>query len=307
MTTPAWLWLAFTIAAAATQTARNAAQRGLTAQLGTMGATHVRFLFGLPFGLTFLAVTWGVVGLDGLSLNAAFAGWAFAGAVFQIAGTALMLAAMRERAFVVAIAYVKTEPVQLALLGLVFLGERLSAMATGAVALATLGVMLMSLPAARGAGGALERSSAASLRPTLMGIASGGMFALSVIGFRGAILALGDGPFYTRATVTLAVTLFVQTALLTAWLLARQPGVLREIFRAWRPSVVAGLAGAAASQLWFFAFALQSPAAVRTVALIEILFAQMASRRLFQQRLARREVAGIALMLAGVVLLTNTT
>src|SRR5712692_8943052 len=50
-----WLWVVFTIIAAAAQTVRNATQRGLTAQLGTVGATHVRFLFGFPFALAFLA------------------------------------------------------------------------------------------------------------------------------------------------------------------------------------------------------------------------------------------------------------
>ena len=43
------LWAVFTLIAAAAQTARNAMQRELTATLGTVGATHVRFLFGFPF------------------------------------------------------------------------------------------------------------------------------------------------------------------------------------------------------------------------------------------------------------------
>ena len=50
-----WLWAVFTLIAAAAQTARNAMQRELTATLGTVGATHVRFLFGFPFALLFLA------------------------------------------------------------------------------------------------------------------------------------------------------------------------------------------------------------------------------------------------------------
>ena len=45
------LWAVFTLIAAAAQTARNAMQRELTATLGTVGATHVRFLFGFPFAL----------------------------------------------------------------------------------------------------------------------------------------------------------------------------------------------------------------------------------------------------------------
>ncbi|MGB7657296.1 MAG: EamA/RhaT family transporter, partial [Pseudolabrys sp.] len=48
------LWAVFTLIAAAAQTARNAMQRELTATLGPVGATHVRFLFGFPFALLFL-------------------------------------------------------------------------------------------------------------------------------------------------------------------------------------------------------------------------------------------------------------
>jgi hypothetical protein len=50
-----WLWVVFTVIAAFAQTVRNAMQRELTASLGTVGATHVRFLFGFPFVLLFLA------------------------------------------------------------------------------------------------------------------------------------------------------------------------------------------------------------------------------------------------------------
>jgi len=311
--TSGWLWVLFTVGAAATQTARNAMQRSLTERLGTLGATHVRFLYGLPFGLAFLAAMAAVSDLSGLRPGWPFLGWTLAGALCQVAGTALMLAAMRERAFVVAIAYVKTEPLQIAAFGFVVLGEALGAQALLAVGIATAGVLLMSLPAnavARGptlAGGDRERAEAAGalarLRPALLGIGSGAMFALSAVGFRGAIVGLGDAPFYARATFTLAVSLAAQTALLSTWLLARDPATLREILRAWRPSLLAGASGALASQMWFLAFSLQTAAAVRTVGLVEILFAQAASRRLFAQRESRRETLGIALTLAGLLLL----
>ena len=49
-----WLWAVFTVIAAFAQTLRNAMQRELTVSLGTVGATHVRFLFGFPFVLLFL-------------------------------------------------------------------------------------------------------------------------------------------------------------------------------------------------------------------------------------------------------------
>ena len=88
-----WLWALFTIIAAFSQTVRNAAQRQLTAKLGTVGATHVRFLFGFPFALVFLA---GVLIVGGGSLprpGLSYWPWVIDGALAQIAATALMLAA----------------------------------------------------------------------------------------------------------------------------------------------------------------------------------------------------------------------
>ncbi|TXL66085.1 EamA family transporter [Zeimonas arvi] len=316
---PAWLWIACTVAAAAVQTLRNAMQRSLTERVGTVGATHVRFLFGLPFGLLFLAGMAWVSDLSRLQPSWVFVAWASMGGVFQILGTGLMLAAMRERSFVVSIAYVKTEPVQIALFGLVFLGERLGLLASAAVIVATVGVLLMSMPAGSGAqhkapadAGTAGPDSAAGRglalgrllpRAALLGIASGAMFALSAVGFRGAILTLGDAPFYARATATLATSLLMQTALLSTWLVWRDRRVLAEIFRLWRPSLLAGAAGALASQMWFLAFSLQSAAAVRTLGLVEILFAQAVSHRLFAQGTTRREAIGMAMMIGGLVAL----
>ena len=95
-----WLWAVFTVIAAFMQTLRNAMQRELTAKLGTVGATHVRFLFGFPFVIVFLL---GVMMTTGASLprpGVLFWPWAILGAFAQVAATALMLAAMGERSFV---------------------------------------------------------------------------------------------------------------------------------------------------------------------------------------------------------------
>ena len=49
--------------------------------------------------------------------------WALLGAGAQIVATALMLATMNDRSFVVTIAYIKTEAIQAAMFGLIFLGD----------------------------------------------------------------------------------------------------------------------------------------------------------------------------------------
>jgi len=289
------LWAVFTLIAAAAQTARNAMQRELTATLGTVGATHVRFLFGFPFALVFLA---GVVAATGRPLPhppIEYWPWIVAGALTQIAATALMLAAMNERSFVVAYAYIKTEPVQVALFGLVFLGDKLTPLAAVAIVIGTLGVVVMSLkPGA---------SRVATLRSTVIGLVSGTCFALSAIAYRGAILSLHHPDFVLPATFTLATGLVMQAVLLSAYLALRDPKVLREIARAWKPSLFAGFMGAFASEFWFLGFAITSAANVRTLALVEVLFAQGVTRFVFKQPTTPRELVGVVLVVVGVGLL----
>jgi len=77
------------------------------------------------------------------------------------------------------------------------------------------------------------------------------------------------------------------------------------VLAAWKPSLPAGFLGAFASEMWFLAFALQTPARVRTLGLVEILIAGMVSRRLFQQVPGLRDIFGMALAVIGIALLFN--
>jgi drug/metabolite transporter (DMT)-like permease len=288
-----WLWAVFTLIAAASQTLRNATQRELTAALGTVGATHVRFLFGLPFAILFLGALLLATGAPLPRPSPVYWAWIVDGAGAQIAATALMLAAMSDRSFVVVYAYIKTEPVQVALFGLVLLGDLITLPMAAAILIATCGVVVMALkPGARG-----------DLRATLLGLAAGAMFGLSATGFRGAILSLEMPDYVMAATYTLVIGLIVQCLALTLYLWIRDRPVLIAIGRAWRPSLLAGFLGALASQFWFLAFALASAASVRTLALIEVLFAQAISRFVFGQPTTAREAAGIVLVVIGVALL----
>jgi len=288
------LWIVFTLLAAAGQTARNAMQRELTPSLGALGATLVRFVFGFPFALLFLAAV--QAGTHGVlpAINRDFLLWIVLGALSQIGATALMLMTMEQRSFVVTIAYVKTEPVLVALMGLAFLGDPLTAAMALAIFIAMAGVALISVKPQTLTGG---------MRPALLGLSSAALFAASAIGYRGAILSLHLPGYVLGATFSLAVGLSLQTALLLAWLLLVRRDTLAAIARLWRPSLRAGFAGAAASQCWFLAFALASAASVRTLALVEVLFAQGVTRFIFRQKTSLREAIGIALLLAGAVLI----
>jgi drug/metabolite transporter (DMT)-like permease len=293
MLAASWLWAVFTLIAAAGQTARNALQRDLTRTVGTVGATLVRFLFGLPFGILFLAlvVLWTKQPLPGITTS--FILWALAGAATQIGATALMLLAMNERSFVVTIAYIKTEPVLVAIFGLAFLGDKLTLATAAAIVIATLGVMMMSWTKA---------ASTPSWRPLMFGIGAAALFGLSAVTFRGAIRSLGLDNFVMAATFTLAVGLLMQTVLLSIYLLCFDRRSLNAILREWRPSMLAGFLGAAASQFWFLGFSLTSAANVRTLALVEVLFAQFVTKGI-GEKTSLRDIAGIILVVAGIALL----
>jgi drug/metabolite transporter (DMT)-like permease len=291
------LWIPFTFIAAGGQVARNAMQRSLTGPLGTWGATNIRFLFGFPFSILFFAVVLLVSGDKMPSPTVAFWPWLLLGALSQIVATGLMLVAMNDRSFVVTTAYIKTEAIQTAIFGFVFLGDHLTWLKVLAIVIATIGVVITALRP----GGA---KGFAELRPTIVGLVAGGCFALSAIGFRGAIINVPSGvSFVTAASYTLVWGLFVQTLVLTIYLLARAPHILKAIFGLWKPSMLAGFMGAFASQFWFLAFALTAAANVRTLALVEVLFAQAVSYYSFKQPISAREASGIVLIVIGVALL----
>lgn len=294
------LWAVFTVLAAGGQTLRNAMQRELTATLGTVGATHVRFLFGLPFALLFLTVILAVTGEKFPPLSANMLAWTVVGAGAQIAATAMLLAAMKQKSFVVTTALIKIEPVHVALFGLVFLGDALSWPLAFAILIACAGVLIMSWPQQNA-----EALAEGGWGPIAMGLASGAVFGISAIGYRGGILALAHPNFVVAATTTLSIGLIMQTAALTLYLWLFDRERLMAIFRAWRPSVLAGFMGAFASQMWFLAFAIESAAKVRTLALVEIFFAQLVSRNMFKQGIASREGLGIGLIVVGVIILLN--
>ena len=285
-----WLWVAFTLTASAAQTARNVMQRELTGALGALGASQVRFLFGLPFAVLFFVGLRFATGVPAPSIAPAAAGFIVMGALAQIGGTALMLAAMRERSFVVVVAFTKTEGAQVALYALLFLGETPTVTLIGAIVLATVGVFLMA--------GSGAETARAGWRPIAMGLVSATFFAFAAIGFRGAVTRMETPSIAMAATTVLVVGLAVQTAVLLVWLALFDRAGLKAILALWRASIVAGLMGALASQLWFVALALTDAARVRTLALVEVLFAQAASLKLFRERPSAREWLGMALIVA---------
>jgi drug/metabolite transporter (DMT)-like permease len=291
------LWVPITIAASMGQIVRNSAQASLTGKIGTLGATQVRFVYGLPFAIVFLAAALALAGASLPRLDAVALGWTLGGAIAQIGGTALMLLVMHRRAFGVAYAYIKTEPVLVAVMGVVLLGDRLPPLAWLATGVVTAGVLVASVKP--GDYGKLVSEGGM----ILAGVVSGGLNGLSSIAYRGGIEALHQGGFVVRSLTILVVALAAQSLLLGGWLALRDRPAFTGSLREWRQSIGAGFAGAAASACWFTAFSLTPASNVRTLALIELPMVALLSGRLTGRAMARHEVVGLGVVMAGVALL----
>ena len=293
-------WVLATLIAAAAQTARNAAQSGLTAKIGTLGATQVRFLFGLPFAILIFGLVSLGTGEGPPALTFATLAYTSLGAVAQIGATALMLLTMKSQSFAVTTAWIKTEPVMVALLATVLIGDPLTWPKLLAIIVATAGVVILSTKPETAKG------MLSNWRPTATGLLAGLLFGVAAIGFRGGIINLPEGSFLIRASTILVLSLALQSAILLIWLAAFNRRALTASFGVWRTSLLAGFLGAFASQFWFIGFSLTSAANVRTLALVEVLMALGVSRYVFGQRLSRRQIVGVTIIVLGVVLLLRS-
>ena len=287
------LWIPITVAAAFLQNLRSALQKHVKADLGTTGATFVRFGYGFPAALLYVAGLnlWGELPLPRPGLD--FAGFATLGGVAQILATAFLVALFGARSFAVATTYSKTETVQAALFGIVILGDHISLGAAIGILISLAGVLVLSRGSLAGAQG--------RARPVLMGLASGACFAVAAVCYRAASLSLGGEGFLMQAGFTLAFVTVVQTALMAAYMAWREPGALLATLRAWRSAIWVGLSGIAASACWFTAMTLETVAHVRALGQIELIFTLAASALFFGEKLRRSELLGMALVVAGIL------
>jgi drug/metabolite transporter (DMT)-like permease len=296
-----WAWIPITLGAALAQTLRNAAQRHLTSDLGALGATLVRFLYGLPFALIWLGVAWIGFAHSGAwpAINQPFLIWTVVAALSQIAATALLLRNMEERNFAVGVAYSKSEIIQVALFGLVLLGDKVSPLGIVAIVIASVAVVLLSLPTGSRSLVSIARGWAS--RSALLGVGSGAAFGMAAVGYRGAALALQTPSIVFAAAESLVWAQAFQTVLLGGYLVWRNAAVVVAVAQAWRVSLLAGAMGAIGSACWFTAMAMKPVAQVRTLGLVELYFSFVVSRRVFRERLGGAELVGLALLAVGLV------
>lgn len=291
-------WVIATILAAGFQTMRFMLQKQISmGELSTAGATFARFVYSAPLVLVLVAVYLGAQGLALPAFSGLFWAYALTGGLAQILATICVVALFRQRNFAVGITFKKTEVVQTALVGLIVLGEGVSAMGLAAILLGLVGVLFLSgTPGLTGNWLQRLATPAAGL-----GLLSGILFAISGVTYRGASLELASDDPFLRAMVTLGAVTVSQTIAMTLWLRWREPGQIGAVIAARARAVWIGLTSMAGSLCWFTAFTLQNAAYVNAVGQIELIFSLAASVLFFNEKFTRREAAGIALLSASVL------
>lgn len=298
-------WIVITIAAAFLQNIRSAMQKHLKGVMGTTGATFVRFGYGVPFALLYLAILWRGFDRPLPVPDAHFFLWAVIGGLSQIAATFLLVHLFSFRNFAVGTAYSRTEPAQAALFALIFLGEAASRGTLVAIAISVVGVMIISV--ARTPLSVTSLVTSVFTRTAGIGLLSGTFFGLSAVSYRSASLALApslpEPDFVMQASFTLGFVILLQTVTMLAWILIREPDELKRVVKAWRPGLLVGFAGASASFGWFMAMTLQQAAIVKVVAQVEMLFTFASAVFIFREWINKLEVLGCLLIVLGVVML----
>jgi drug/metabolite transporter (DMT)-like permease len=287
------LWIALSVAAAFAQTLRFMVQKQLTvAGLSPGGATFARFLYSAPVVaaamLVYLAATRQAVP----AMSGTFWGYALLGGFTQVLATVCTVALFAHRNFAVGITFKKTEVMLTAIVGLVVLGDHVSAAGWVALAVGLGGVLLLSDPP----GGAESGMGRFFNRAAGLGLLSGVFFAVSAVCYRGATLALGVEDLVLRAGWTLAMVTGTQLIGMALWLAWRERGEILRVVRAWRVAGLVGLFSMVGSWCWFAAFSLQSADYVFAVGQVELIFSLAVSVMVFRERVTGREMAGIALL-----------
>lgn len=298
------LWILVTLAAAIFQTARFMLQKYLaTATLSAAGATFSRFLYSAPFIVGGLAAYLGGSGTQLPQIGAGFWAYGLLGGTAQILATICVVLLFKQRNFAVGITFKKTEVILTVLTGWLILGEGVTIWGFAAIGLGVVGLLLLS--AKKGENGFRLRdlgNKAAGL-----GIASGFLFAISAVTYRGATLAvLSDMPVL-RAGVTLAAVVCMQAAIMAVYLRLREPGQMSAVWQARKVAVWIGLMSLGGSLCWFIAFTLQNAAYVKALGQVELILSVAASTLFFREKITGREWAGMAILVGSILMLVLIT
>jgi drug/metabolite transporter (DMT)-like permease len=288
-------WIFLTIAAAILQTFRNLEQKSLNKKLDSLTVSWSRFILPLPISLVVIVLTFS-------KINNQFIFYCFITAIAQISGNVFLLKTIKSRNFSVGIAFFKTEVLQTMLLGFLVFGQIISQIGFIAVIMTSLGMILMSNFKLKD-NSKLDKSA-------LFGAASGLFFAISAFSLKFSaeeLLGLEYSNIKAATTVLLWVIAFQN--LLFVIIKSLQKNLIQDLKKLFSLENKASffktaLLSFAGSLCWFAAFTIGNVVYVKVVGQIELILAIIISHYYLKEKHNLREVLGIIITGAGILLLT---
>ena len=289
-------WVFWSLLAATMQAVRTAAQKSLVVSISPLGATLVRYLFGLPFVAMYLG--WLLVdrGVPIPAVNTLFITYGIAAGFLQIFATILLIRLFTLRNFAVGSCYTRTEILITAVIGLTVFGELVSGLGWMAMSACVVGLVLITLSKSGKISDLWNLSS-------LYGLGAGLAFSLTSLLIRQASLSFGLDDAMFTAALTLAYMILVQTLMCLAMLVRQNAAELRIIMREWKTSMFVGATSVVGSAGWFTAFTLERAAYVKTLGQVEFVLTLAISIFYFKERPKKMELLGMAVLISGVILL----
>jgi drug/metabolite transporter (DMT)-like permease len=292
-------WIFWSLLAALMQSVRTAGQKYLTAHISALGATLVRYLFGLPFVVAYLVWLVHRSGVPVPVLNKTFLICAIVAGFLQIVATILLIRLFSMRNFAVGSNYVRGEIMFTALIGAVVFGELVSMLGWLAISISFAGLMVISL-------GNTGKLKSMWNRSAAYGLSAGLAFSLTSLLIRKGSLSLGIDNAMLSAAITLTFMVALQTVITLVWVSVKNAGELRTIFQHWRPSLFVGITSVIGSVGWFTAFTLEKAAYVKTLGQIEFLSTLLIAIFYFKERPSKSEIVGMLLIVLGVIILLQS-
>ena len=293
------LWVIITILAAFSQNLRSAFQKKLQNDLSDIGATNVRFLFGLPFAIIYFLFLHNSYEVTLTSIPNKFILFTILGGVSQIIATFLLLKIFNYKNFAVGTTYSKTEPIQALFFSILILGETISYMGVIGIIIGIFGVIFISYKSNK-----LSYDNKPDSKTSIyLGLLSGALFGIAAVMFRGASLSLNLDNLLYSSGLTLLVALFIQTTLLGIYLIITDKNQILLSFDNLKDCTIVGFFGALASMCWFYAMSIQNVAYVRALGQIELVFTILMTLIYFKEKISFREIIGICFILIGITVI----
>ncbi|MBL6954389.1 MAG: EamA family transporter [Alphaproteobacteria bacterium] len=296
-----WIWIPITFLAAFMQAARTAGQKYLTKDFSAVGASYIRFLWGLPFALAYLLFLKQLGSHQLPTMGWEFFLFAALCGLSQIAATVLLVFLFSLRNFAIGSTYARTEALLTAVLGATVFHEAIAGAGWIAIALGAVGVVLINLARTGIAGETLLRRL---FQPAAgVGLTAGLGFAGASLFLRQASLSLGLDDWLYAAALTLVTVLLIQTAIMSAYMLLRARDQFTAMAPNWRGCLFVGITSVIGSAGWFTAMTIERAAYVKALGQVELLFTLALSVLFFKERSTPKELVGMAIVAGSIVVL----